>query len=332
MACVVWMQISDQLLLFDFPADPREIAVSAPVGGEVAGWASRDGSAAGSLPRSVGGEGVGLRFALYGRVSTTEFQDRESSLGWQRDSALDLIGTAGQIVVEFFDVGCSRRLAWSQRPQARRLLAALAEPDRGFDAIVVGESERAFCAGQLPVMAPMFAACGVQIWLPELDGPLDAASTAHQVLALQLGARARREVVRARFRTTVAMRAQARDQGRYLGGRPPYGYQLVDAGPHPNGAHARWGRRLQRLDPDPRTAGHVVWIFAERRAGCSVAGIARALNDAGVPCPSSMDAGRNSHRHEWRLDRHQRRGDPGQPPVYRPPGLKPPTHPPRTGA
>jgi hypothetical protein len=29
------------------------------------------------------------------------------------------------------------------------------------------------------------------------------------------------------------MAAQTR-QGRYLGGRPPYGYRLADAGPHPN--------------------------------------------------------------------------------------------------
>jgi Recombinase len=64
--------------------------------------------------------------------------------------------------------------------------------------------------------------------------------------------------------STAAMRAQTRDQGRYLGGRPPYGYRLVDAGPHPNRAHARWGRRLQRLDPDPRTAGYGSWIFTER--------------------------------------------------------------------
>ncbi|MEV6600123.1 hypothetical protein AB0M36_25205 [Actinoplanes sp. NPDC051346] len=59
---------------------------------------------------------------------------------------------------------------------------------------------------------------------------------------------------RTRFRTTAAMLAQARDQDRHLGGRPPYGYRLVDAGPHPNSAHARWGRRLHRLDPDPETA------------------------------------------------------------------------------
>src|SRR4051812_14337681 len=34
------------------------------------------------------------------------------------------------------------------------------------------------------------------------------------------------------------MHNQATQQGRYLGGRPPYGYQLVDAGPHPNPADA----------------------------------------------------------------------------------------------
>jgi hypothetical protein len=85
----------------------------------------------------------------------------------------------------------------------------------------------------------------------------------------------------------AAMRAQVREQGRYLGGRPPYGYRLADAGPHPNRAHARWGRRLQRLEPDPVTGPHVQWMFAQRLAGRSIAGIARELTERAVPCPSS---------------------------------------------
>jgi recombinase-like zinc beta ribbon protein len=88
-------------------------------------------------------------------------------MGWQRDSALDLIGSVGRIVVEYFDVGCSRRLAWTDRPQARRLLEALARPDREFDAIVVGEAERAFCAGQLPAMtssSTTVCRCGCPNW------------------------------------------------------------------------------------------------------------------------------------------------------------------------
>jgi hypothetical protein len=44
------------------------------------------------------------------------------------------------------------------------------------------------------------------------------------------------------------------------------------------------------------TAPHVVWIFAQRLAGHSVAGIARALNERNVPCPSRVDPERNRHR------------------------------------
>jgi hypothetical protein len=93
------------------------------------------------------------------------------------------------------------------------------------------------------------------------------------------------------------MRAQVLEQGRHLGGRPPYGYRLVDAGPHPNRAHALWGRRLYRLDVDPVTAPHVRWIFGQRLAGMSVASITRQLNERAVLCPSQVDRRRNPHRH-----------------------------------
>jgi hypothetical protein len=43
------------------------------------------------------------------------------------------------------------------------------------------------------------------------------------------------------------MAAQARVEGRYLSGRPPYGYRLVDAGPHPNPAKAADGKWLRSL-------------------------------------------------------------------------------------
>jgi site-specific DNA recombinase len=111
-----------------------------------------------------------------------------------------------------------------------------------------------------------------------------------------LGLSSKREVTRTSIRVRTAMAVQVRDEGRYLGGRPPYGYRLADAGPHPNKAHAAWGRRARRLEPDPETAHIVRWIFARRLAGHSAARIARALNEAGVPCPSAADPGRNPHR------------------------------------
>jgi hypothetical protein len=111
-----------------------------------------------------------------------------------------------------------------------------------------------------------------------------------------LAAQSQREVVRSRHRTVAAMTAQTVEQGRFLGGRPPYGYRLVDAGPHPNRAHAAWERRCQQLSPDPATAPHVRWMFAERLARRSVASIARELNEQGVPCLSAADPERNRHR------------------------------------
>lgn len=121
-------------------------------------------------------------------------------------------------------------------------------------------------------------------------------SPTHQALMLMLGAQSQREVIRARHRTLAAMRAQTCVQGRFLGGRPPYGYRLADAGLHPNRAHARWGRRLNRLESDPAAAPWVRWIFEQRACGRSVAGIARELNERGVPCPSAADRPRNPHR------------------------------------
>ncbi|MCW3817758.1 recombinase family protein [Micromonospora sp. DR5-3] len=245
----------------------------------------------------------GIRFAFYGRMSTVDFQDRASSCRWQRNYAEDLIAGHGRIVTEFFDEGVSRRNAWPDRPQAALLLAAVADPARGFDAIVVGEYERAFHGQQLEQLTPTLVRHGVQLWLPETYGPVDFDNSRQLALLDLLGVHSQREVSRARHRTTVAMRAQAELQGRHLGGRPPYGYRLVDAGPHPNRAHAAWGRRLHRLEPDPATAPHVRWIFEQRLAGYSVASIARALNDTGIPCPSGADPARNPHRsgQRWML-------------------------------
>ena len=181
-------------------------------------------------------------------------------------------------------------------PAGRRLVAQLADPDRGWDAIVIGEYERAFYGNQYASMAPLFEHYGIQLWMPEVGGRVDWHAEDHEQTMLALGLSSKREITRTRIRVRTAMAAQTREQGRYLGGRPPYGYRLGDAGPHPNKAHAAWGRRAHRLEPDPATAPVVRWMFAQRLAGHSAARITRALNDAGVPCPSAADPGRNPHR------------------------------------
>jgi hypothetical protein len=100
----------------------------------------------------------GLRFAFYGRVSTEDWQDPVTSRARQREQAGVLVAGHGRIVAEFFDCGHSRTLPWARRPQAAALVAQLADPDRGWDAIVIGEYERAFYASQYAAMAPLVRA------------------------------------------------------------------------------------------------------------------------------------------------------------------------------
>jgi site-specific DNA recombinase len=260
-------------------------------GRSLALWAERTGRR-----RAVQSTRGGLRFAFYGRVSTEDYQDPVTSRARQLGQAAALTAGYGQIVAWYFDVGQSRVLPWARRPQAAALVAAMADPGRGFDAIVTGEYERAFYGHQYSLMAPLFEHYAVQLWMPEAGGPVDFRREDHEEAMVMLGVRSKQEITRTRIRVRTAMAAQTREQGRYLGGRPPYGYRLADAGPHPNRAHAAWGRRARRLEPDPLAAPNVTWIFAQRLAGHSIARITRALNDAGIPCPSAADPGRNAHR------------------------------------
>jgi hypothetical protein len=103
---------------------------------------------------------------------------------------------------------------------------------------VIGEYERAFYGGQYASMAPLFEHYGIQLWTPEVGGRIDFHAEDHEQTMLALGLQSKREIARTRIRVRTAMATQTREQGRYLGGRPPYGYRLADAGPHPNKVHA----------------------------------------------------------------------------------------------
>ena len=223
---------------------------SDPRGDVLVSWAER--TARGD--RRMAGLGR-LRFVFYGRVSTEDWQDPVTSRARQREQAGALVRGHGVIVAELFDVGESRTVAWARRPQAAALVAQLADPDRGWDAVVIGEHERAFHGSQYAAMAPLFEHYGVQLWMPETGGRVDYASEHDEKTMTVLGLSSKREITRTSIRVRTAMAAQTREQGRYLGGRPPYGYQLADAGPHPKrrtprgaGARTAWtrtrGRRL----------------------------------------------------------------------------------------
>ncbi|GAA4905049.1 recombinase family protein [Streptomonospora salina] len=236
-------------------------------------------------------------FAFLGRVSTEDQQDPESSRQWQRSRATALIQNhGGHIVEEFFDIDRSRSVPPQRRPQASRLLDLLANPNRGFDAVVVGEPQRAFYGNQFAMTFPMFEHYSVQLWVPEIGGAIDPANEAHELIMSMYGGISKGERTRIKTRVRAAMTSQAQMEGRWLGGRPPYGYMLEDVGPHPNPAKASDGKRMHRLVPDPQTEWVVRLIFAHFLNGWSIGQLAEHLTREGIPSPSAYDRKRNRHR------------------------------------
>jgi hypothetical protein len=96
-----------------------------------------------------------------------------------------------------------------RRPEASRLLAALADPDRGFEAVVVGEPQRAFYGNQFGNAFPLFTHYGVPLWVPEVGGPVDPDNEAHDLIMSVFGGVSKGERNRIKMRVRTAMATQA---------------------------------------------------------------------------------------------------------------------------
>ncbi|MGH9018998.1 MAG: recombinase family protein, partial [Acidimicrobiales bacterium] len=243
-----------------------------------------------------------IRFALSARTSTDDLQDPADSLRWQTDTASRLIAPHGEIVAVYHDIDKSRSLPWDRRPEASRILRELKNPNRGWDALVIAEPQRAFSGTQFEGILFQFAHYGVALWVPELGGPVDINNDGHYMCLSNYGTMSRAERNRTRLRVANAVRAHAK-AGRWLGGRPPYGYRIGDLGPHPNPSKAASGARLHQLEVDPETAPVVRRIYTMYLAGAGYKQIATILTNEGVPCPSAHDPARNTHRsgHAWAM-------------------------------
>jgi DNA invertase Pin-like site-specific DNA recombinase len=128
------------------------------------------------------------RLVAYARTSTADQQNPEESLRWQLEAARTLVAGRAEIVGVVHDKDTSRSLPWSQRKEALGLLKALHDPNRGWSGIVVGEPQRAFGdTGQVQIVLAQLAHYGVQLWVPELGGPVDPASETHDIILSLFG-------------------------------------------------------------------------------------------------------------------------------------------------
>lgn len=235
--------------------------------------------------------------AFYGRCSTEDNQDPETSRGWQLGNARKFVEPLGGTVsAEFFDIGQSRSVPWERRREGARLLAALKDPRRTWSALVVGEGTRCWFGNQFSLIAPRFAAYGVDLWVPELGGRFDPRNASHKMLMSVLGGMSESERQHVQARVRAAMDAQVVNEGRHQGGRAPYGYVTADGGPHPNPRKASEGFRLRVLAIEEASAEVVRRIFAEYLSGEGNRSIAAMLNREGVPCPSARRPDQNGHR------------------------------------
>ncbi len=230
-----------------------------------------------------------LACAAYVRTSTDDQQSPEDSKRWQLDIARRLVEpVGGEIVAVYHDIDVSREIPWARRAEATRLLADAANPQRGWSALVIAEPQRAFSGGQFQLVFPQLTHYGVDLWVPELGGRVDPDSEGHEMLMSLFGglSKAERRRLQTRVRNAVMAHGAA---GRWLGGRPNYGYRIVDTEtPHPQRQKAAAGIKLRTLEIDPETAQNVRRIFELFDEGIGYRSIANILEREGHPSPGEV--------------------------------------------
>ena len=162
--------------------------------------------------------------------------------------------------------------------------------------MVIGEPQRASYGAQFSDTFPVLQHFGVDLWVPDVGGRIDPDpdSDVHELRMTIIGGISKGERRRSQRRVIGAMEAATVNQGRFLGGRPPYGYIVVSAGPHPNPSKAADGIALHVLEAEPVTAPVVQRIFDLYLGGTGLRAVAARLNTEGLPCRSKYDPNRNT--------------------------------------
>ncbi|WP_323178096.1 recombinase family protein [Streptomyces sp. NBC_00847] len=243
-----------------------------------------------AMPRARRRKGVpasapGMRAAIYVRLSRET--DETTSPERQRAACEALCEARGWEVVaaeEDIDVsGFSRGL---DRPGLQRILTRLAE----LDVIVFFKIDR-LARSTVDFAEIMRLAEHQSVALASATEPLDLTSSMGRAMAKVIAVFAELES------DTIGMRVSSahehlRREGRYTGGRVPYGYMVV---PNPNGA----GKVLAVNEDEAKTIKRIVERVLTKD---SLMQIINDLNKEGVPSPghsSRQTTGKRSDSKQW---------------------------------
>lgn len=130
--------------------------------------------------------------------------------------------------------------------------------------------------------------------MPELSGRVDPDSEGHEMLMSLFGGLSKAERCRLQIRTHNAVLAHG-IVGLWLGGRPNYGYRLIDTNAHyPQRQKAAAGIKLRVLEPDPDTAPVVRRIFEMFDQGSATG--RSATSSSAITSPAQARSGRKGIR------------------------------------
>jgi site-specific DNA recombinase len=123
------------------------------------------------------------RLAVYARTSTDHQQWPEDSLAWQLSLARSLAADRAEIIDPVHETDPSPSAPWARRHKASQLLLNPYSPDRAWDGIIGGEPQQAFGpAAQEQDILPTWLTAARALWVPEVGGPVDLHSEAHDLL------------------------------------------------------------------------------------------------------------------------------------------------------
>lgn len=219
---------------------------------------------------------------LYARLSVTK--EESVSISRQLQSCRRYAEARGwDVVGEFIDDGVS---ATANRPEDRIGWSALLAAD-DFDAVIIWKVDR-LARRVLDFLHADEALQKRGAGLVAVDDPIDMTSPQGRAFAVMLAvfAEMEAEAIRARVR---AARTQLLQEGRWVGGGVPYGYQSV----------ANPGGPGWVLAKDPNREPWLTQVVERALSGSTVNALATWLTQAGAPLPEGSLARRKSGTTAW---------------------------------